>query len=106
MIEAVSGWSFIDGRNLWIETFPSKTLIIVPLLITFLGRIISAMLAENQRKFIGSAEDWRLCTFVVVSAGTFFGLLAGGITDNEIAMFIGAVLGACLGYLGYHLNND
>ena len=48
MIEAVSGWSFIDRANLWSETFSSKTLIIVPLIVTFLS------IAE---KSIGSDGD-------------------------------------------------
>lgn len=100
MIEAVSGWSFFDRANPWIETFPSKTLIIVPLIVTFLGRIISAMLAEDQRKFIGSAEDWFGYTLGVVGTGTFFGTI-GGINGNEIAMFIGSVFGACLGCLNF-----
>ena len=105
MIEAVSGWSFFDRANPWIETFPSKTLIIVPLIITFLGRIVSAMLAEDQRKFIGSAEDWFEYTFGVVGTGTFFGTI-GGINGNEIAMFIGAVFGACLGCLSFGEENE
>ena len=104
MIEAVSGWSFIDSANPWIETFPSKTLIIVPIIVTFLGRIISAMLAEDQRKFIGSAEDWFLCTFAVVLAGTFGGIFGSGM--GSIGIFIGAVLGACLGHLIYLAEND
>ncbi len=98
MIEAVSGWSFIDGANPWIETFPSKTLIIVPLIVTFLSRITSAMLTENERKLIGNDEDWDwlLYTFAGVFCGTIGGIIGSGMGDTGI--FIGAVLGACLGY--------
>ena len=95
MIEAVSGWSFIDGANPWIETFPSKTLIIVPLIVTFLGRIItSAMLAENQREFIDSAEGCFIYTFTGMLYGTIGGIIGSEMGDTGI--FIGAVLGACL----------
>lgn len=82
MIEAVSGWPFIDRANLWSETFPNKTLIIVPLIVTFIYIID---IAED--------EDW--------IGYTFFGV-CGGVIGNEmgsagIATFIGAVLGgACL----------
>lgn len=49
IIEAVSGWSFVDRANPWNEIFSSKTLtlIIVPLIVTFLIRIIIAMFAGN-----------------------------------------------------------
>ncbi len=97
MIEAVSGWSFIDGANPWRETFPSKTLIIVPLIVTFLSRIISAMLAENERKLIGSDEDWYwfASTFLGGFVGTIGGIIGSGMGDTGI--FIGAFLGTFLG---------
>ena len=84
MIEAVSGWSFIDGANPWIETFPSKTLIIVPIIVTFLGRIITtAMLAENQRKFIDSAEGCFTYTFIGTLYGTIGGMIGSGMGALE-----------------------
>ena len=94
MIEEVSGWSFIDRANLWSETFSSKTLIIVPLIATFL---------KAAEKSIGSDGDaWFGYTFVGVCGGTIGGII-GGVIGNEmgsarIATYIGigAFFGTCL----------
>lgn len=99
MIEAVSGWSFIDRANLWSEIFPSKTLIIVPLIATFIYIID---IAED--------EDWIGYTFFGVCGGTIGGMI-GGIIGNEIgiagiATYIGVVLGVCLGCVIVSILND
>ena len=92
MIEEVSGWSFIDRANLWSETFLSKTLIILPLILTFFS--ISG-------KSIGSDGDaWFGYTFVGVCGGTIGGMI-GGLIGNEmgsagIATYIGAFFGTGL----------
>lgn len=88
MIEEVSGWSFIDRANLWSEPFFSKTLIIVPLIVTFFSRICS-----------DGDEDWFGYTFIGVCGGTIGGTI-GGVIGNEmgsarIATLIG--IGAFLG---------
>ena len=88
MIEAVSGWSFIDRANLWSETFPRKTLIIVPLIVTFFS---------IAGKSIGSDGDaWFGYIFVGVCGGTIGGIIGNEMVSAGIATYIGVVFGTGL----------
>ena len=84
MIEAASGWSFIDRANPWIETFPNKTLILFTIIAIF-------------NRIVDEDVDWFRYIFFFVCGGTI-----GGVIDNEmgsagIATLIGTLLGgACL----------
>ena len=86
MIEAASGWSFIDRAKPWIETFPIKALIPV---------LILTLLSKND---IAEDLDWFGYTFFSACGSTIGGMI-GGVIGNEMGIagttFIGMLFGAC-----------
>ena len=87
MIEAVRGWSFIDRVNAWRETFPSKTLIIVTIIVTFLSRIIIDFDED---------VDWFGYPFFGVCGGTIGCIIGNEMGSAGRATVIGAAVGARL----------
>ena len=83
MIEAASGWSFIDRANPWSETFPIKALILL---------IILTLLSKND---IAEDLDWFGYTFFNACGGTIGGVIGNEMGIARIATFIGMLFGAC-----------